>query len=115
MPSPELSKGKKQSRSKTRAGLACQSLNDKVSLTYPPRSRVNPQLWFDVTLIKRTLERGAFRTNLRRFRGLDGNGQMTRECIDGRSVLQNIGPNWGASASVEIVKVEQGACNESLG
>jgi len=33
---------------------------------------------------------------------------MTRECIDGRIVLQNIGQHWGASASVEIVKVEQG-------
>ncbi len=40
---------------------------------------------------------------------------MTPECIDGGSVLQNIGRHRGASASVEIVKVEQGACNESSG
>jgi hypothetical protein len=38
---------------------------------------------------------------------------MTRECIDGRTVLQKIGRHWGASASFEIDKVEQGACNES--
>src|SRR5229473_5487884 len=37
---------------------------------------------------------------------------MTRECIDGHRLLQNIGRHRGASASVEIVKVEQGDAME---
>ena len=50
----------------------------------------------DVTVCSAADQLGAFRINLRKFKRLDGNGQMTRECIDGHRLLQNIGRNWGA-------------------